>query len=110
MYIKEMRVFGFKRFSKLQVELSPGINIVVGDNDAGKSTLLEVITAVLDGQYRGTSLARNLSEDYHKLSTKASDKSSSAISFIDQILLFTLINGVANPSLPGAIRSLRSIV
>lgn len=58
-----MRVFGFKRFSKLQVELSPGINIVVGDNDAGKSTLLEVITAVLDGQYRGTSLARNLSED-----------------------------------------------
>lgn len=63
MYIKEMRVFGFKRFSKLQVELSPGINIVVGDNDAGKSTLLEVITAVLDGQYRGTSLARNLSED-----------------------------------------------
>ena len=40
MYIKEMRVFGFKRFSKLQVELSPGINIVVGDNDAGKSTLL----------------------------------------------------------------------
>ncbi len=63
MYIKEMRVFGFKRFSKLQVELSPGINIVVGDNDAGKSTLLEVITAVLDGQYRGTSLARNLPED-----------------------------------------------
>lgn len=63
MYIKEMRVFGFKRFSKLQVEFSPGINIVVGDNDAGKSTLLEAITAVLDGQYRGTSLARNLSED-----------------------------------------------
>lgn len=63
MYIKEMRVFGFKRFSKLQVEFSPGINIVVGNNDAGKSTLLEAITAVLDGQYRGTSLARNLSED-----------------------------------------------
>lgn len=63
MYIKELRVFGFKRFSKLQVEFSPGINIVVGDNDAGKSTLLEAITAVLDGQYRGASLARNLSED-----------------------------------------------
>lgn len=63
MYVREVRVFGFKQFLNLCVKLSPGINIVVGDNDAGKTTLLEAVNAVLNGQYRGVSLTRNLSED-----------------------------------------------
>lgn len=63
MHIKEVRIAGFKRFSNLQVNLTPGINIIVGDNDSGKSTLLEAIVAAVNGQYRGAPLARNLSED-----------------------------------------------
>ena len=63
MYIKQLRVFGFKKFSHLEVDFSSGINIIVGDNDSGKSTLLEAIVAVLNGQYRGVSLSRSLSED-----------------------------------------------
>lgn len=63
MYISEMRICGFKRFSMASISFSEGINIVVGDNDSGKSTLLEAVTAVIDGQYRGAPLARSLSED-----------------------------------------------
>lgn len=63
MHIKELRVFGFKRFHEASVSFSEGINIVVGDNDSGKSTLLEAVTAVIDGQYRGVPLMRSLSED-----------------------------------------------
>ncbi|WP_164978133.1 ATP-dependent nuclease [Trueperella pyogenes] len=63
LYLKELRVFGFKRFRSANVAFSEGVNIVVGDNDSGKSTLLEAITAVIDGQYRGVPLMRSLSED-----------------------------------------------
>lgn len=63
MYIKELRIHGFKRFSHLRIKLSPGVNILVGDNDSGKSTLFEAIVAVLNGQYRGVPIVRNLSED-----------------------------------------------
>lgn len=63
LHIKEVRIAGFKRFSNLQVNLTPGINIIVGDNDSGKSTLLEAIVAAVNGQYRGAPLTRNLSED-----------------------------------------------
>lgn len=63
MHIKELRVFGFKRFREASISFSEGINIVVGDNDSGKSTLLEAVTAVIDGQYRGAPLMRSLSED-----------------------------------------------
>lgn len=63
MHIKELRVFGFKRFREASISFSEGINIVVGDNDSGKSTLLEAVTAVIDGQYRGAPLMRSISED-----------------------------------------------
>lgn len=63
MYIKEARISGFKKFSHLRVSLGPSINIVVGDNDSGKSTLLEAIVAAVNGQYRGAPLFRSLSED-----------------------------------------------
>lgn len=62
-YIKELHVSGFKRFFNLHVNFSSEINIIVGDNDAGRSTLLEAIDAVLNGQYRGVPLARSLSEN-----------------------------------------------
>ena len=63
MHIKELRVFGFKRFREASISFSEGINIVVGDNDSGKSTLLEAVTAVIDGQYRGAPLMRSISEE-----------------------------------------------
>ena len=63
MYIKQLRVSGFKKFSHLEVDFSTGINVIVGDNDSGKSTILEAIVAVLNGQYRGVPLSRSLSED-----------------------------------------------
>ena len=50
MYIKEARISRFKKFSHLRVSLGPSINIVVGDNDSGKSTLLEAIFVTCFGQ------------------------------------------------------------
>lgn len=41
-YAKELYIEGFKKFSKpVHISLKPGVNVLVGDNDSGKSTILE---------------------------------------------------------------------
>jgi len=40
-------------FKKLDFEPKEGLNIIVGNNEAGKSTLLEAITLVLNGRLNG---------------------------------------------------------
>ena len=62
MYIKELRIFGFKRFNSFKIRLAEGMNVIVGDNDSGKSTVLEALVALTNGQYRGAPLSRCLSE------------------------------------------------
>lgn len=43
-----------------EVVLNPKLNILVGDNECGKSTLLEAINLALTGQLNGRSLAQEL--------------------------------------------------
>lgn len=51
-YIKSLHIEGFKKFKLLDVEFDEHMNILVGENEAGKSTILEAIKTVLNQQYR----------------------------------------------------------
>ena len=52
MYIKKVHIENFKRFHKsFDIEFNQGINIIVGDNESGKSTILEAIYLALSGLY-----------------------------------------------------------
>jgi putative ATP-dependent endonuclease of OLD family len=51
--ITRIYIEGFRRFSQFELELNPTFNVIVGDNETGKSSLLEAIGLVLTGQYRG---------------------------------------------------------
>lgn len=62
MKIKEVIIKNFKIFRDLRVELNPTFNIIVGDNNAGKSTFLEAIHLALTGLYHGVQCQRVLSE------------------------------------------------
>lgn len=53
MHITCVYIEGFKRFAKFTLELSPTFNVIVGDNETGKSSVLESIGLVLTGQYDG---------------------------------------------------------
>jgi putative ATP-dependent endonuclease of the OLD family len=53
MYITRVYIEGFKQFKKFELCPNPGFNIVVGDNDTGKSSLLDAIGLALTGQYEG---------------------------------------------------------
>lgn len=51
-YIKSLHIEGFKKFTALDVEFNEHMNILVGENEAGKSTILDAIKTVLNQQYR----------------------------------------------------------
>ena len=50
-YIKAVKLHNFKRFQNLYVSLDADINILIGDNESGKSTILEAIDLVLSGSF-----------------------------------------------------------
>lgn len=63
MYIKKVSIENFKCFKgKFQFELNEGLNILVGDNEAGKSTILEAIHLALTGLLNGRYLKNELSQ------------------------------------------------
>ena len=51
-YIKRLIIEGFKKFSSFQIEFNKNMNIIVGENEAGKSTILEALRVVLNQQYK----------------------------------------------------------
>ena len=53
MRLTRIHIEGFKRFTQFDLELNPTFNVIVGDNETGKSSLLEAIGLVLTGQFDG---------------------------------------------------------
>lgn len=47
MYISRIKIQNFKKFADLELEFARGINVVLGDNEAGKSTLSRAIIEIL---------------------------------------------------------------
>ena len=62
-YIKEINIENFKCFKgKFNLKLNEGVNILVGDNEAGKSTILEAIHLALSGLFNGRYLKNELTQ------------------------------------------------
>jgi putative ATP-dependent endonuclease of the OLD family len=60
MHITRVYIDGFKRLTKFDLELDPTCNVIVGDNETGKSSVLEAIALVLTGQYDGRTIGYSL--------------------------------------------------
>jgi ABC-type cobalamin/Fe3+-siderophores transport system ATPase subunit len=59
--IQKIVVQNYRTFQHLELAFDAGMNIVVGDNDAGKSTLLEAINLALTARRHGKPLAQDIS-------------------------------------------------
>ena len=60
--IKKIKISNFKSFYGLfELELNQGTNILVGNNESGKSTILEAIHLALTGMYNGRGIRNELS-------------------------------------------------
>lgn len=51
--ITKVQILGYRRFRNFTFEPERGANIIVGGNEAGKSTLLEAMTLGLTGRVNG---------------------------------------------------------
>lgn len=53
-YVRTLYIKGFKKFNEITVHFNEHTNILVGENEAGKSTILEAIKIVLNQMYKNT--------------------------------------------------------
>jgi len=60
--ITRVRIENYKCFQIFELDLKPGTNILVGNNEAGKSTVLEAIHLALTGMLGGRYLRNELSQ------------------------------------------------
>lgn len=49
MKFNHLKINGFGKLVQKEIELSPGINVIYGENESGKSSLLKCLTAMLYG-------------------------------------------------------------
>ncbi len=64
MHIKSVHIRNFKGYEKFDLDLNENMNILVGDNEAKKSTVLEAINLVLSGTIDGKYLTSETLNDY----------------------------------------------
>lgn len=49
MYIKRLKAFNFKKFKTLDISFKENLNLIIGENESGKSTILQAIDLLLSG-------------------------------------------------------------
>ena len=62
MNISKIHIENFKTFKNFDLVLNKGVNILVGNNEAGKSTIIEAIHLALTGLYNGKYLKNELNQ------------------------------------------------
>lgn len=63
MHVKAIKLINFKKFRDELLEFNDDVNIFVGDNNAGKSTILEALEIVLNYNHRGRRFNGEFSPD-----------------------------------------------
>lgn len=66
MHLGHVKIEGFRNFAKLEVEFHPGLNVVVGENNAGKTNLVDAIRVALGTASSGGEVPRLSEEDLHR--------------------------------------------
>lgn len=63
MHISKVKIENFKcYYGRFEIILKNGLNIIVGDNETGKSTILDAINLALTGMIKGRSVWNELSQ------------------------------------------------
>lgn len=49
MYISNIKIQGFRNFVNNEIEFNEGVNVIIGHNNAGKSSLIKAIGLIING-------------------------------------------------------------
>lgn len=107
MQVKSIKLLNFKKFINNYFEFNDDVNIFVGDNNSGKSTILEALEIVLNYNYRGRPFNVEFTPDLFNQEAVNnflnSDKSSR---YLPSLIIEAYINGV--PEYKGTNNSLKT--
>lgn len=62
--ISKLKIINYKLFQNVIIEMNNTMNIFVGENDSGKTTILEALSMVLTGKIRGSNIANRVNLDW----------------------------------------------
>lgn len=95
MLVGTLRLINFKKFKAQTFDFNDDVNIFVGDNNAGKSTILEALEIVLNFQYRGRAFINELSPDlFNSEAVAAFMASPRGIDDLPELVIEAYIKGV----------------
>ena len=69
--IKKIIIKNYKQFEDFSLDLNPDINIIVGNNEAGKTTLFEAINLGLTQKLNGRLIAQELTPYLFNIKAKS---------------------------------------
>lgn len=87
MYLKEIHIQNYKAIEELSINLKPSINLLIGDNGAGKTSVLEGVAIALGGLFvnvAGVS-TKNFIKDDVRMMVKPMGDSSTAIEYFEPV-------------------------
>ena len=76
MKIDKLKIINYKLFQNVLIEMNDNTNIFVGENDSGKTTILEALAMVLTGKINGSNIANRLNLDWFNANVRQEFKKS----------------------------------
>lgn len=70
LYISKLIIHNFKLFKDICINMNESVNIFVGENDSGKTTILEALSMGLTGKINGYSIMSKLNADWFNLDVR----------------------------------------
>ncbi len=88
MHLEKIHIQNYKAIEELDIDLKPGVNLLIGDNGAGKTSVLEGIAVALGGLFvnvAGVS-TKNIVKDDVRVNIKPMGDSSTMIEYCEPVL------------------------
>ena len=64
LFIEKLKISNYRCYRDFSISFNPHMNIIVGNNEAGKSTILEAVNLAFSGLVNGKNIRNELSENY----------------------------------------------
>lgn len=56
MYISKLRIQNFRCFDDVEIEFNEGLNVIIGENNSGKTTIMKALQYFFRGSNSNTAL------------------------------------------------------
>lgn len=83
MYLEKVRIKNFKAIKEIQLEFQPGVNLLIGDNGVGKTSILEAISVGMGGFLSGIKNVntKNILQEDIRFDIRKKGSASSAVEY-----------------------------